>query len=206
MSISEAVKKNPGVKKMVHRLLIPKNEARPRLWVRLFVNRFYHKYGRGAIIRSNARMDILPFNKFEIGSFSIIEDFSTINNGVGEVVIGHHTLIGMSNVVIGPVNIGSNIIFAQNIVLSGLNHSYEDIDTPISLQPVTTKTITIEDDCWIGANAVVVAGVTVGKHSIIAAGAVVTKDVPPYSIAAGNPAKIIKKYDPAKKSWIKQPG
>jgi acetyltransferase-like isoleucine patch superfamily enzyme len=61
----------------------------------------------------------------------------------------------------------------------------------------------IEDECWIAANTVITAGVTIGKHSVIAAGAVVTKNIPPYSIAVGNPAKVIKKYDFDKKEWIR---
>ena len=147
-------------------------------------------------------MDVLPFNKFSLGEASTIEDFCTINNGVGDVVIGNNTLIGMSNVIIGPVNIGNNVIFAQNIVASGLNHEYRDTDLPISRQKILVSPIVIEDDCWIAANAVITAGVTIGKHSVVAAGAVVTKNIPSYAVAAGNPAKVIKKYDFENKEWI----
>jgi acetyltransferase-like isoleucine patch superfamily enzyme len=149
------------------------------------------------------RFDVLPFNKFTLGANSTIEDFCTINNGVGDVLIGSGSRIGMSNVIIGPVTVGNNVIFAQNVVSSGLNHGYEIIDIPISKQKVTMATIIVEDDCWIGANAVLTAGVTIGKHSVVAGGAVVTKSIPPYSIAVGNPAKVIKKYDPNKKEWVR---
>jgi acetyltransferase-like isoleucine patch superfamily enzyme len=74
---------------------------------------------------------------------------------------------------------------------------------PINRQKVTTAPIVVEDECWIGANAVVTAGVTVGKHSIVAAGAVVTKNIPPYSVAVGNPARVIKQYDFEKKEWVR---
>jgi len=147
-------------------------------------------------------MDVLPFNRFELGKNSVIEDFCTINNGVGPVVIGNETLVGMSNVIIGPVEIGNNVIIAQNVVISGLNHEYKNIHIPISRQPVSTRPIIIEDDCWIAANVVITAGVTIGKHTVIAAGSVVTKSISPFSIAAGNPAKIIKKYDAGTDSWI----
>jgi acetyltransferase-like isoleucine patch superfamily enzyme len=70
-------------------------------------------------------------------------------------------------------------------------------------QKVNTAQITIEDDCWIGANAVITAGVTIGKHAVIAGGAVVTKDIPAFSVAAGNPAKIISVYDAALGEWKK---
>lgn len=200
--IFEKIKTNPGLKKIAHWMLIPSGEARPRLWVSWFVNPFVHKKGKGSKIRWRTRLDVLPFNRFEIGMNSVIEDFCTINNGVGSVIIGNETLVGMSNVIIGPVEIGNNVIIAQNVVISGLNHEYKNIGTPISLQPVNTRPIVIEDDSWIAANAVITAGVTIGKHSVIAAGAVVTRSIPPYSVAAGNPAKIIKKYDSGTDSWI----
>jgi acetyltransferase-like isoleucine patch superfamily enzyme len=148
-------------------------------------------------------MDVLPFNKFSLGKNSTIEDFSVVNNGMGNVHIGDNSRIGISNVLIGPVNIGNHVIIAQNVVMSGLNHGYEDIHTPIRLQPCTTSPITIGNDSWIGANAVITAGVQIGKHVIVAAGSVVTKNVPDFSIVAGNPARIIKQYNEITQSWEK---
>ena len=202
MSLKEKIKSNPGLKKLIHWMLIPSGQARPRLWVRLFLNPFIHHYGKGSKVRYRTRMDVLPFNKFSLGKGSTIESFSTVNNGVGDVIIGDGTLIGMSNVIIGPVNIGNNVILAQNIVVSGLNHEYRNTDIAIKDQKIITATITIEDDCWIAANTVITAGVTIGKHSVVAGGAVVTKDVPPYSVAAGNPARIIKRFDFETDNWI----
>ncbi len=201
MGLKEKIKDNPGLKKFVLWALMPKNQAKPRLWIRWFVNPFLHKKGKGATVCRRTRMDVLPFNKFYLGENSTIEDFATVNNGVGDVLIGDRTRIGLGNVVIGPVKIGNDVMFAQNIVLSGLNHGYEDINTPPSIQPVSVKQITISDDVWIGANAVITAGVTVGKHSVVAAGSVVTKDVPPFSIVGGNPAKLIKQYNTETKLW-----
>jgi acetyltransferase-like isoleucine patch superfamily enzyme len=99
--------------------------------------------------------------------------------------------------------IGNDIRFAQNITLSGLNHNYEDVTMPIHVQGVSTAQIIIEDDAWIGANVVVVAGVTIGKHSIVAAGSIVTKDIPPFSVAVGNPARVLKQYNHDTKTWEK---
>lgn len=203
MGIAQLIKNNRILKKLIHRLLIPKNEARPRKWVTIFVNPFVHKVAFSATIRHQTRLDVLPFNAFSLGAHSVIEDFSTINNGVGPVHIGHGTLIGMGNVIIGPATIGNNIIFAQNVVLSGLNHGYTDVDVPIVHQPVSTKPIIIEDDCWIAANVVITSGVTIGKHCVIAAGSVVTKDIPPYTVAGGNPAKPIKQYNTELKEWVR---
>lgn len=201
MGIKEKIKGNEKLKKFVHYLLIPKNQAKPRLWVKWFVNPFLHKKGKGTTVCRRTRMDVLPFNNFSLGSYSTVEDFATINNGVGDVHIGDRTRIGIGNVVIGPVNIGNDVILAQNIVMSGLNHVYEDINTPIHLQPVTTGKITIEDECWLGANVVITAGVTIGRHSVVAAGAIVTKDIPPHSIAVGNPARVIKQYNSETGNW-----
>jgi acetyltransferase-like isoleucine patch superfamily enzyme len=203
MTIKEKIKGNKKLKRFVHWLLIPPHQARPRLWVSWFVNPFFHKKNKGATIRRRTRMDVVPFNRFELGSYSTIEDFCTINNGVGNVIIGNETRIGMGNVIIGPVTIGNAVIFAQNVVMSGLNHGYEDISLPISKQKESTAPIVVEDECWIGANAVLTAGVTIGKHSVIAAGAVVTKNIPPYSVAVGNPARVIKQYDFERKEWIR---
>lgn len=182
-------------------MLIPTGEARPRIWVKFLVNPFLHKRGAGSTIRWRTRMDVLPFNQFQLGANSTIEDFSTVNNGVGDVIIGNNSLIGMGNTIIGPIQIGNNVIFAQNIVASALNHEYRDPDQPIQAQPILKSPIVVEDDCWIAANAVITAGVRIGKHSVIAAGAVVTKDIPPYSVAVGNPAKVLKQYNFETKVW-----
>lgn len=201
MSIIERIKANPKLKSLVLRAMMPKNQSRPRLWVKIFLNPFKHTKGKNSRICRFTRMDVMPFNNFVLGNDSTIEDFTTINNGVGDVLIGDRVRIGMSNVLIGPVTIGNDVMLAQNIVLSGLNHGYEDINIVPHKQPVTKKKITLEDEVWIGANSVVVAGVTIGKHSVIAAGSVVTKNIPPYSVAVGNPARVIKQYNPQTGIW-----
>ena len=203
MGLKEKIKSNDKLKKLVHwSILIPK-QTRPRLWIKWFVNPFYHKKGKGACVRRRTRMDVVPWNKFELGEYSTVEDFSAVNNGVGPVIIGDRTKIGLSNTIIGPVTIGNDIRLAQNITLSGLNHNYTDVTLPIHVQGVSTSPIVIEDETWIGANVVVLAGVTIGKHCIVAAGSVVTKDVPSYSVAVGNPARVLKKYNPETKLWEK---
>ena len=201
MSFVQLIKNNPTLKKFVHWCLIPPHQARPRLWVKLFINPFYHTKGKWVTICRYTRMDVLPFQPFSIGDYSTVEDFATINNGVGAVHIGNNSRIGIGNVIIGPVTIGNHVILAQNIVMSGLNHTYTDVTRSIEEQPVTTALLIVEDDCWIAANVVITAGVTIGKHSVVAGGAVVTKSVPPYSVVAGNPARIIKQYNPVTTEW-----
>ena len=164
MNLVEKIKANPRLKKFVLSLMIQKNQARPRLWVKWFLNPFVHKKGKNARICRYTRMDVMPFNNFVLGDNSTIEDFCTINNGVGDVLIGRRSRIGMSNVLIGPVTIGNDVILAQNIVMSGLNHGYEDILLPPHDQPVSKKSITVENEVWIGANVVVDDADWVGGH------------------------------------------
>ena len=203
MSIKDKIKENEALKRLTIWLLMPRNQARPRLWVRLLLNPFKHKRGKHTTICRSVRNDLLPFRNFSIGSNSTVEDYATLNNGVGDVYIGNNTRIGIGSVIIGPVTVGNDVRFAQNVVCSGLNHGYQDVTTPIWKQPVTTSEIIIGDETWIGSNSVVVAGVTIGKHSVIAAGSVVTRSIPHYCVAGGNPAKIIKQYNPATQTWEK---
>jgi len=201
MSIAQKIKSSPGLKKLVMWMITSEGGIRPRWWVRTFVNPFYHKRGKGTIIFRRARIDTMPFNHFEIGHHSTIEDFTFVNNGMGPVNIGNWSFIGAMNVIIGPVTIHDHIMTAQNVVISGLNHGFNEVTTGFRYQPCTTSEIVIGEGCWIGANAVITSGVNVGKYCIIAAGSVVTKDVPPYSIVAGNPAKLLKQFNHETKQW-----
>ena len=203
MSLLTVIKSHPRIKKFVHWLIVRSGHSRPRYWVRWFVNPFYHNRSWNSIVGSYARMDLFPFNDFALGEHSIVEDFAALNNGVGAIIIGHHVGVGISNTIIGPVTLGNYVMLAQNIVLSGLNHGYEDITLPPRVQKVITKQITVMDNVWIGANSVITAGVTIGKHAVIGAGSVVTKDIPEYSVAVGNPAKVIKKYNFETGTWEK---
>ncbi|MCF8307641.1 MAG: acyltransferase [Bacteroidales bacterium] len=203
MSIKDIVRDNPKFKNLAIRLMMPRNQARPRLWVKWFINPFRHKKGKRSLIRRRTRMDVMPWNRFELGNDSTIEDFATINNGVGDILIGERTRIGLGNTLIGPVHVGNDIMFAQNVVVSGLNHGYEDVTKPIHNQPTNTQLITIEDGAWIAANSVLTAGITVGKNAVVAAGSIVVRDVAPFTIVAGNPAKPVKQYNPETKQWEK---
>ena len=200
VSLASRIKSDPRLKKLASYLLFQPRRARPRWWVKWLANPFVHKYGRGSLVR-RARRDLIPFKAFELGAGSIIEDYATVANGMGGVIIGARTIVGIANVLIGPLRIGNDVIIAQNVVFSGLNHGYEDINTPIRYQKCTSAEIVVEDEVWIGANAVITAGVRIGKHAVVAGGSVVTRDVPPYSVVGGNPARILKQYNAASGAW-----
>ena len=197
------LKSSPRLKALAHWMLFPPHDFRPRWWVRALVNPFRHRRGRGSIIRWSTRLDVLPYNRFDLGDRSIVESFATVNNAIGDVVIGKHSLVGVYNSILGPVSIGDHVMLAPHVVLSGLNHSFEDVTLPISRQPTTTRAIVVEDGAWIGANTIVTAGVRIGRNSVVAGGSVVTRDVPPFSVVAGNPAKLVKQYNFETERWEK---
>ena len=182
---------SPKVKRLLDWLIMNQRNARPRWYIRLLAPLYQHR-GRHSKIYRSVRMDTPPYRTFSLGDHSVVESFSCINNAVGDVVIGDHTRIGLHNTIIGPVTIGQHVNLAQGIVVTALNHNYSIPDQRIDQQGVTTAAVTISNDCWIGANAVILPGVTIGEHSVVAAGAVVTKDVPSHSLVAGVPARIIK--------------
>ena len=184
-------KSNPRLKRMVDWLIMNQVETRPRWFIRLLTPLYQHR-GRHAIIHHSVRMDTPPYRKFWLGDYSVVESFACINNAVGDVIIGDHTRIGLHNTIIGPVTIGSHVNLAQGITITALNHNFDDSEKRIDQQGISTKEVVLEDDIWVGANAVILPGVTIGKHAVVAAGAIVTKDVPPHSLVAGVPAKVIR--------------
>lgn len=201
-SLKEKIKENPLLKKWIHDFIMHPVKTRPQWWIRLFYFT-YLKRGKGSVICRSVRKDLPPFRKFSLGKYSVVEDFSCLNNAVGDLIIGDYSRIGLRNTIIGPVTIGNHVHLAQNVTVSGLNHNYEDVDASIDQQGVSTSSILIEDDVWVGANAVILPGVTIGKHCIIAAGSVVSKSIPSYTLCAGIPARILKQYNFERKEWEK---
>ena len=190
-NIREGLKGNPRLKRWIDFLIMNQRDARPRWYIRLLAPLYQHR-GRGSKIYRSVRMDTPPYRKFSLGRRSVVESFSCINNAVGDVIIGDYTRIGIHNTIIGPVVIGSHVNLAQGITVTALNHNFQDTTKQIDEQGIATKSVVISDDVWIGANAVILPGVTIGHHAVVAAGAVVTNDVPDNCVVAGVPAKIIK--------------
>lgn len=123
-----------------------------------------------------------------------------------KIIIGDGCKIGIRNsfACIHHITIGKDVLFAGYVHITDHSHGYENVDMPITVQPLISKGgVEIGDHCWLGFGCEILSGVNIGKHSIIAARAVVTKDVPSYSIVAGNPAKIVKKYNFVTKEWEK---
>lgn len=190
-NVRAKLKNNPKWKKVIDWVIMNQVETRPRWFIRLLAPLYQHR-GKHSVIHCSARMDTPPYRKFSLGEYSVVESFACINNAVGDVIIGDHTRIGLHNTIIGPVTIGSHVNLAQGITVTALNHNFSDTNKRIDEQGISTNAVTIDDDVWVGANAVILPGVKIGSHCVVAAGAVVTKDVPPHSLVAGVPAKVIK--------------
>jgi acetyltransferase-like isoleucine patch superfamily enzyme len=190
--IRQGLKESPKMKRFLDYLIMNQRDARPRWYIRLLAPLYQHRAWSSKIYWS-VRMDTPPYRRFRLGRKSVIESYCCINNAVGDVTIGDHTRVGLHCTVIGPVCIGNHVNLAQGITVTALNHNFADSNRKIDEQGISTKPVVIGDDVWIGANAVILPGVTIGRHVVVAAGAVVTKDVPDYSLVAGVPAKEIKK-------------
>jgi len=201
-SVKEVLTKNERLMALGHWFILRHGRLQPRWWVRKILNRFYHKIGKNTIIRSkHSRHDLFPWNKFEIGNDSDIENFTVLNNGAGDVILGNRVLIGIGSVIIGPVTMGDGSGTGQHVFISGFSHGFQDPEKETREQPLEKHPVVMGEDVHIGSNSVVVAGVTIGKKTQIGAGSVVTRDIPPYSVAVGNPAKVVKRYNFETKCW-----
>lgn len=96
----------------------------------------------------------------------------------------------------GRISFGNHVLVGPNVVIRASNHRFDRTDTPIRDQGHSTGEITIEDDIWLGANVSVLGGVRIGRGAVVAAGAVVTKDVASFSVVGGVPARLIKMREP----------
>ncbi len=128
------------------------------------------------------------------GKNVIIESRVMFGDG-RDVEIGNHVHIN-ENSQIRNVKIGDYVLIAPEVIILNLGHITESIEEPMIFQGTRFYPQTvIEDDVWIGTRALLMPGVRIEKGSIVAANAVVTKNVPPYSVVGGNPAKLIKKRE-----------
>lgn len=142
----------------------------------------FFKYSK-VYIRNKKNIKFGNYNTIAFGAFVSPIELSTGNN----VWIGNNCFL------CGKVEIGNDVMIGPNVSIPGAEHNHEKIDLPMRKQGNTIKGTIIGNDVWIGANAVILDGIKIGEGSIIAAGSVVTKDVEPYSMVAGVPAKLVKK-------------
>lgn len=134
-----------------------------------------------------------------VGSYAMIRPSGYYGREIGNgLKVGNGSNIGPYNYIgaSGGIVIGDEVMMGPRVSLYAENHQFGETDVSMHRQGCIRKGIVIEDDCWLGGNCIILDGVTVGEGSIVAAGAVVTKNVPPYSIVAGNPARVIRSRRP----------
>ncbi|MBD1850080.1 acyltransferase [Cyanobacteria bacterium FACHB-502] len=167
-------------------------------------------FEKKSAVESNSHLNCWGNSKSRI----ILRSRSRLDQGAhlqalgGCIEIGEMTYIGPYFCAAGPgdIKIGKYCMIASHASAYANNHIFSDPNALICSQGATCKGIVIEDDCWLGTGVRVLDGVTIGKGSVIGAGAVVTKSIPPYSIAVGVPAKVIGRRGAESTEFAVQPG
>ncbi|WP_170297790.1 hypothetical protein [Paracoccus litorisediminis] len=171
--------------------------------------RFVEKLSKGESMITVGRSRIAKTAVLDVeqgGEIVIANDSDIRNNAVlevsgrynGSIRIGNNSVIGIGSWLqgSGKIEIGDDVIIGPYAAIVSTNHQYEDVSVPIAKQPLTTGAITIENDVWIGAHVTVAMNVRIGAHSIIGANSFVNSDIPPYSVAVGSPARVIRSRKP----------
>ncbi|WP_349239785.1 acyltransferase [Patulibacter sp. SYSU D01012] len=158
---------------------------------------------RHAFARGRMHGEILPMlrdGRLEIGPQAFFEDGVWLTAGErGRIRIGGGTFLNLGVMVAaeGLVDIGEHCMAANGCLITDADHRFDDPETPVPWQGFTTKGPTVlGDNVWLGANVVVTSGVTIGRRSVVGANSVVTTDIPPWSVAAGVPARVLRTHRP----------
>lgn len=181
-----------------------------RMRRRIGAHRFA-RFGEKSLIF--APRGILNPHRIEIGDRVLVHEgamFSVVEEWNGRRHDPHLRIGSGSNIghgiwlsCVGRIDIGEDNLLGHNILIADSYHEYHDPDVPIIRQPMAEpRDVRIEPGCIIGPHVAVLAGVTVGSGSFIAANAVVTKSVPPNSVVVGNPARVIRHYDRERGEWV----
>lgn len=176
-------------------------------FLQILTRLFYVERDFSSSISLFARLDVIPRSSHHkrhrlfSARKTLVETSCVICTWHGDVILKEGASIGIGSIVIGPVTIEENSICSQNCFISGQSHIFQDISRDILRQGVETKQVVIGKNVWIGSNTVILLGVRIGDNSVIGAGSTVVKDIPPYCVAVGNPARIVKQYNFETKQW-----
>jgi acetyltransferase-like isoleucine patch superfamily enzyme len=144
-------------------------------------------------------LEAMRQGRLQVGAGALLEPGVWITApGSGRVRIGAGTFLNKGVMVAAEslVEIGDNCMLANGCFVSDASHRFDDPDKPITWQGFESKGPTrIGDDCWLGTNVVVTSGVNIGERCVIGANSVVTKSIEPFSIAAGSPARVLRRVE-----------
>lgn len=159
-----------------------------------FFLRFHHFDRFGTHVALGTRVRFFGPVRLSIGSHSALFD-DVIISGVGEVQIGDRSTIGHNSVLVSRerIQIGNDCMLAAFCYVLDVDHEFADPGKPIPQQGLRIKPVVVGNDVWVGAGTFILRGVTIGDGAVVAANSVVTEDVPPYTVVAGCPAKVVKK-------------
>jgi acetyltransferase-like isoleucine patch superfamily enzyme len=152
---------------------------------------------RGVIIDGLLRQGIVLGDHVKIGPYSTLIGAPVSNMGEG-ILIGANSAVDAYSFLgsAGPITIGKNVIMGEHVCFHPENHNFERIDIPIQHQGTTRKGIVIEDDVWVGANVTFLDGACVRQGCVIGAGSLVRGEIPPFSVAVGIPARVVRSRQP----------
>lgn len=162
-----------------------------RLYYKIRFNALGDKNHFGQNVEFDTPSNMVFGDHISVGSYN----FFSANGGFIEVgsFVSFNRNVHVNASVGGKIKIEDFCLIGPNVVMRTANHNYEDLNTPIRKQGHLTGDIHLEKNVWIGSNVVILKNVRIGEGSIIAAGSIVTKSIPPFVIAGGIPAKVIKK-------------
>ena len=153
----------------------------------------YIRIGRNVIIGPYCSLaaGVMPGHIPETNPVVTIGDDVLVGRGSG--IVGHHTIV-----------IGDGVFTGHHVYITDANHGYEDIHLTIGRQFAPPKPVYVGAGSWLGHGTIVLPGSTVGEHVAVGAGSVVTGELPSFSVAVGNPARVIRRYDLDREAWVRE--
>ncbi len=199
--------------KILRKISIETSKLRGRILFnnKVFIDKYVHipypetvSIKGNCTIKSNVQIKTCKNSNIILNDNTMICSYTTLETAGGYIEIGKNIIIGEYSTIQGQggVVLEDNVLLASHVHFISNHHQYTDINQPIKEQPNIARKILIKENTWIGINVVILSGVTIGKNCVIGTGSIVKNDIPDYSVAVGNPAKVVKTYDCDSKQWL----